>query len=78
MSKCFLVRSTPQIIEIIDSALDINECSDRSKLFHQLLLPYILDVIVTDKTQVSDVETTTNAIEEIFSNYIKSITGYTK
>lgn len=68
MSKCFLVRSTPQIIEIIDSALEINECADRSKLFHQLLLPYILSVVVSDKTGITDIEVA-RRITDIFHSY---------
>ena len=72
MSKCFLVRSTPQILEIIDNTLEINECVDRSKLFHQLLLPYILDVVVSDKTGITDVEFASKRITEIFHSYYKS------
>jgi hypothetical protein len=73
LSKSFLVKSTPQIIEIIDSSLDITECADRSKLVHQLLLQYILDVIVSDKSEISEVESASKEITNIFHTYYDSI-----
>jgi hypothetical protein len=73
MSRSFLVKSTPQIVEIIESALDINECADRSRLIHQLLLPHILDVIVSDNSEINDVERASKEITKIFDSYYQSI-----
>jgi hypothetical protein len=73
MSKSFLVKSTPQIVKIIDSVLDINGCGDRSKLMHQLLLPHILDVIVSDNSEINDVESASKEITNIFHTYYDSI-----
>jgi len=73
VSKCFLVKSTPQIVEIIDSVLDINGVVDRSKLMHQLLLPYLLDVIVSDSTEIDDTDRASREITKIFDSYIGSI-----
>ena len=53
-SKNFMVKSTPQIIEIIDSVFDLDSCLDISKLIHQFLLPYIFDVIKSDQTEITD------------------------
>jgi hypothetical protein len=74
VSKCFLVKSTPQIVEIIDSVLDINGVADRSKLVHKILLPYILESIVNDRySKISEVEFVSNKITNIFNTYIESI-----
>ena len=74
MSKCFLVKSTPQIVEIIDSVLDINGVADRSKLVHKILLPYILNSIENDRySAISEVELVSKKITNIFNTYIESI-----
>ena len=74
MSKSFLVKSTPQIVQIIDSVLDINGVVDRSKLVHKILLPYILESIVNDRySKISEVEFVSNKITNIFNTYIESI-----
>jgi hypothetical protein len=74
MSKSFLVKSTPQIVEIIDSVLDINGVDDRSKLVHQLFLPYILDSIVSDRCScINEVDVTSKKVTKIFNTYIQSI-----
>jgi len=73
MSKSFLVKSTPQIVEIIDSVFEIENVSDRSKLMHQLLLPYILDVIVSDRSDIYDTEIASKEITKIFDSYYQSI-----
>ena len=53
-TKTFLVKSTPQIIEILDNTFDIDGCQDRSILIHQILLPYVKDVIASDATQITN------------------------
>ena len=68
-SKNFMVKSTPQIIEIIDSVFDLDSCLDRSKLIHRLLLPYIYDVIKSDQTEITD-DRVYRRIETIFNEYI--------
>jgi hypothetical protein len=73
MTKQFLVKSTPQIVEIIDSVLNITECADRSKLVHQLLLPYILDVIDSDKTKMDNTEIVNSEVRKVFDSYYESI-----
>jgi hypothetical protein len=73
MTKQFLVKSTPQIVEIIDSVLNITECADRSKLVHQLLLPYILDVIDSDKTKMDNTEIVHSEVRKVFDSYYESI-----
>ena len=73
MSKSFLVKSTPQIIEIINSVFEIKQVSDRSKLMHQILLPYLLDVIVSDNTEIDDTDRASREITRIFDSYIESI-----
>jgi len=73
LSKSFLVKSTPQIIEIIESALEIDDCVNRSKLVHQLLLPYILDVVEGDDSEINDVEVARREITDIFHSYYQSI-----
>jgi len=72
LSKSFLVKSTPQIVEIIDSVLDITECADRSKLVHQLLLQYILDVIESDNVNHDATERASKEITQIFHSYYQS------
>jgi len=67
--KTFMVKSTPQIIEIIDSVFDLDSCLDRSKLIHWLLLPYIYDVIKSDQTEITD-DRVYRRIEAIFNEYI--------
>jgi len=74
VSQSFLVKSTPQIIEIIESVLDINGVADKSKLVHKILLPYILDSIVDDRySEISEVELVSKKITNIFNTYIESI-----
>jgi hypothetical protein len=68
-TKGFVVKSTPQIIEIIDSVFDLDSCLDRSKLIHRLLLPYIYDVIKSDQTEITD-DRVYRRIETIFNDYI--------
>jgi len=70
-TKGFVVKSTPQIIEIIDSVFDLDSCLDRSKLIHRLLLPYIYDVIKSDQTEITD-DRVYRRIETIFNEYINS------
>jgi len=73
MSKSFLVKSTPQIVQIIDSVLDINGVVDRSKLVHKILLPYILKSIANDRySEISEVELVSKKITNIFNTYIES------
>lgn len=73
MPKSFIVKSTPQIIEIIDSVCEIEKCEDRSQLVHQVLLPYILNVIESDKTQITDIEGAGKEIRGLFDSYYQSI-----
>ena len=72
MPKSFIVKSTPQIIEIIDAVCEIEKCEGRSQLVHKLLLPYILNVIESDKTQITDVEVAGKEIRELFDSYYQS------
>lgn len=73
LPKSFIVKSTPQIIEIIDSVCEIEKCEDRSQLVHQVLLPYILNVIESDKTQITDIEGAGKEIRGLFDSYYQSI-----
>jgi len=73
MSKSFLVKSTPQIVEIIDSVFDIDGVVDRSKLVHKILLPYILKSIENDRyREIREVEFVSKEITNIFNTYIES------
>ena len=72
-TKTFLVKSTPQIIEILDNTFDIDGCQDRSILIHQILLPYVKDVIASDATQITNPEPLYDEINEIFTEYINSL-----
>ena len=38
-TKTFLIKSTPQIINILDNTFDLDGCQDRSVLIHKILLP---------------------------------------
>ena len=72
-TKCFMVRSTPQIIQILDNTFDLDGCMDRSVLIHKILLPYIKDVIASDATQITDPEPLYEEIDTVFTQYINSI-----
>jgi len=71
-NKTFMIRSTPQIIQILDSAFDLDGCQDRSILIHQILLPYVKDVIASDNTEITYPEGVYDTIDEIFNDYINS------
>jgi len=71
-TKQFTVRSTPQIIQILDNTFDLDGCQDRSKLIHKILLPYVKDVIASDATQITNPEGVYEEINEIFTDYINS------
>ena len=72
MRKQFVIKSTPQIVEIIESVLDLTNCRDKSLLFHRLLLPHIKEVVESDlvKSDYSIDDTLYRKIEVIFNNYI--------
>ena len=72
-TKTFMVKSTPQIIEILDNTFDLDGCQDRSKLIHKILLPYVKDVIASDNTQITHPEPLYDEINEIFNDYINSV-----
>ena len=72
MSKQFVIRSTPQIVEIIESVLELTSCRDKSLLFHRLLLPHIKEIVESDLVN-SDCTidgSLYREIETIFNNYI--------
>ena len=73
MSKSFLVKSTPQIVEIIDSVFDIENVTDRSRVIHELLLPYILNVIDSDNTEMDNTEIVRSEVRKVFDSYYESI-----
>jgi hypothetical protein len=72
LNKNFVIKSTPQIVEIIDSILDVTTCTDKSVLFHILLLDHIKNVIQSDlvKSDCSLDGTLYREIEVIFNNHI--------
>jgi hypothetical protein len=72
-NKTFMIRSTPQIIDILDNAFDLDGCRDRSILIHKILLPYIKDVIASDATEIPNPEGLYEEIEDVFTQYINSI-----
>jgi len=72
-SKNFIVRSTPQIIQILDNTFDLDGCQDRSKLIHKILLPYIKDVIASDATGITNPEPLYEEIDAVFTQYINSV-----
>ena len=72
-TKTFLVKSTPQIIEILDNTFDIDGCQDRSILIHQILLPYVKDVVASDATEITDTVLLYAEIDKIFTQYINSV-----
>ena len=72
-NKTFIVRSTPQIIQILDNAFDLDGCRDRSILIHKILLPYIKDVIASDATKITNPEGLYEEIEDVFTQYLNSI-----
>jgi len=71
-TKTFLVRSTPQIIEILDNAFDLGGCEDRSVLIHKILLLYVKDVIASDATEIANPEGVYEEIDAVFTQYIDS------
>jgi len=71
-TKTFIVKSTPQIIQILDNTFDLDGCQDRSKLIHKILLPYVKDVIASDATDISYPDGVYEEINEIFTQYINS------
>ena len=72
-TKTFMVKSTPQIIQILDNIFDLDGCQDRSVLIHKILLPYVKDVIASDATQITNPEGVYEEIDAVFTQYIKSI-----
>jgi len=72
-TKTFMVKSTPQIIDILDNIFDLDGCQDRSILIHKILLPYVKDVIASDATQITNPEGVYEEIDAVFTQYIKSI-----
>ena len=72
MRKQFVIKSTPQIVEIIESVLDLTACRDKSLLFHRLLLPHIKEVVESDlvKSDCTIDGSLYREIEVIFNNYI--------
>ena len=71
-TKTFMVKSTPQIIQILDNTFDLDGCIDRSVLIHKILLPYVKDVIASDNTEITYPEGVYDTIDEIFTDYINS------
>ena len=71
-TKTFMVKSTPQIIQILDNTFDLDGCIDRSVLIHKILLPYVKDVIASDATEITNPEGVYEEINEIFTDYINS------
>ena len=71
-TKTFLIKSTPQIINILDNTFDLDGCQDRSVLIHKILLPYVKDVIASDNTEITYPEGVYDTIDEIFTDYINS------
>ena len=72
-TKTFMVKSTPQIIEILDHTFDLDGCIDRSVLIHKILLPYVKDVIASDATQIPNPEPLYEEIDAVFTQYINSV-----
>ena len=72
-TKTFMVKSTPQIIQILDNTFDLDGCIDRSVLIHKILLPYVKDVIASDNTEITNPEGVYDTIDEIFNDYINSV-----
>ncbi len=72
-NKTFMIRSTPQIIQILDSAFDLDGCQDRSILIHQILLPYVKDVVASDATEITNTVPLYAEIDKIFNQYINSV-----
>ena len=72
-TKTFMVKSTPQIIDILDNTFDLDGCQDRSILIHQILLPYVKDVIASDATQITNPEPLYEEIDAVFTQYINSV-----
>jgi hypothetical protein len=72
-TKTFMVKSTPQIIQILDNTFDLDGCIDRSVLIHKILLPYVKDVIASDATEITNPEGVYEEINEIFTHYINSL-----
>jgi len=68
----FVIKSTPQIVEIIESVLDLTSCRDKSLLFHRLLLPHIKEVVESDlvKSDCTIDGSLYREIETIFNNHI--------
>jgi hypothetical protein len=71
-TKTFMVKSTPQIINILDNTFDLDGCQDRSVLIHKILLPYVKDIIASDATEITNPEPLYEEINEIFTEYINS------
>jgi len=71
-TKTFLIKSTPQIIEILDHTFDLDGCKDRSKLIHKILLPYVKNVIASDATQITNPEGVYEEIDAVFTQYFNS------
>ena len=71
-TKTFMVKSTPQILQILDHTFDLDGCIDRSVLIHKILLPYVKDVIASDNTEITNPEGVYDTIDEIFTDYINS------
>ena len=63
-TKTFMVKSTPQIIQILDNTFDLDGCIDRSVLIHKILLPYVKDVIASDATEITNPEGVYDTIGE--------------
>jgi hypothetical protein len=72
-NKTFMVKSTPQIIQILDNAFDLDGVQDRSILIHKILLPYVKDVIASDATEITNTVLLYDEIDKIFTQYIKSV-----
>ena len=72
MRQQFVIKSTPQIVEIIESVLDLTSCRDKSLLFRRLLLPHIKEVVESDlvKSDCTIDGSLYREIETIFNNYI--------
>jgi len=68
-----MIRSTPQIIDILDKAFDLDGCQDRSVLIHQILLPYVKDVVASDATEITNTVPLYAEIDKIFNQYINSV-----
>ncbi len=70
--KQFIIKSSPQIIDILESVLELTSCRDKSLLFHRLLLLHIKDVVDSDLVVSSGTMDGSlyKKVEVIFENHL--------